>query len=140
MKYLKVYKLFESTEEIETEIREVLADLTDDDDFILTIDIVPPGTPISKQLASDRENIDILIFKDDSQVGKMEQFAYLDIKDSILRLVEHLSDRYNIVFIKVLVGHNKFDVYPRYELSPPVPISGWEKPIFRNIDLKFEKK
>lgn len=140
MKYLETYKIFESSSEIETEIREVLADLTDDGDFMITIDIMPPGTPISKQLVSDRENIDILIFNPGEETEMEGKFAYLDIKDSVVRLVEHLSDRYNLVSIKVLIGHNRLDIYPRFELETVSPLPYYRKSILRHVDIKFKKK
>ena len=90
MKYLKRYRgLFESAE-AESEIREILSDLTDDGEFNVSI-------KYEATLASmDSEDMAILITID--QGGK--SFAWNNVSDKVQLLCDMLKDKYPIQIIE----------------------------------------
>lgn len=90
MKYLKTYESHVSP--IESEIRDILSDITDDDDFTISIK--------SSFAGRDRSVID----EDDFTVKIYERedryFSWKEVKDSVQMLVDNLKDRYPIIGVE----------------------------------------
>lgn len=107
MRYLKTYKLFESTEVVKDMVEDLLRDFSDDDDIPVEVEIYEPDP-----LGSEESRVLILIGDEDNLVEAKDLPLYQNI-DNFISIDNYLTDEgYQLKSIACWVKPNNDQIRP----------------------------